>query len=530
MWGFSKKIQKFHLHFSTFQYSVFEGKIQSERKFFSQFPTGVGIAFFRECHYNEVSDEIWERMGKVMNTKAAQFFEMLKTKRVWVVGMGVSHFDLIKLFLQKGIDVTVVDRSTPEQIGENYTALKKLGAKFQLGEGYLDGLEDECDILFRTPGMYFHMDRLTQARKAGVVVTSEMECFFDLCPCKTYAVTGSDGKTTTTTLISEMLKASGKKVWLGGNIGKALLPIIEQVQPEDRAVVELSSFQLLSMRQPVDVSVVTNLSPNHLNVHKTMEEYTWSKTNIFAHSNAFSKTVLNLDNDITRSFAPQVRGRVAFFSRKEIPYEGSYLKEDGMLCRVHKGKATPILHMEDIKIPGMHNVENYLTAIAAVSEEVSDEVIVQVAKTFGGVEHRIELVRTLDGVRYYNDSIATSPTRTIAGLRAFHQKLIVIAGGYDKHIPYEPLAKDVVERVKLLILLGATGPKIKAAVTGYEGYTPGNPEIITVNTLEEAVQTAREHAVPGDVVTLSPASASFDLYKNFEQRGHHFKKIVNSLE
>ena len=199
MWGFPKKIQKFHLHFSTFQYSVFEGKIQSERKFFSQFPTGVGIAFFRECHYNEVSDEIWERMGKVMNTKAAQFFEMLKTKRVWVVGMGVSHFDLIKLFLQKGIDVTVVDRSTPEQIGENYTALKDLGAKFQLGEGYLDGLEEECDILFRTPGMYFHMDRLTQARKAGVVVTSEMECFFDLCPCKTNAVTGSDGKTTTTT-------------------------------------------------------------------------------------------------------------------------------------------------------------------------------------------------------------------------------------------------------------------------------------------------------------------------------------------
>ena len=202
-----------------------------------------------------------------MNTKAAQFFEMLKTKRVWVVGMGVSHFDLIKLFLQKGIDVTVVDRSTPEQIGENYTALKELGAKFQLGEGYLDGLEEECDILFRTPGMYFHMDRLTQARKAGVVVTSEMECFFDLCPCKTYAVTGSDGKTTTTTLISEMLKASGKKVWLGGNIGKALLPIIEQVPPEDRAVVEPSSCQLLSMRQPVDVSVVPNLSPNSPNVH-----------------------------------------------------------------------------------------------------------------------------------------------------------------------------------------------------------------------------------------------------------------------
>jgi UDP-N-acetylmuramoylalanine--D-glutamate ligase len=460
------------------------------------------------------------------------FFEMLSHKKVAVVGMGVSHFDMIRLFRKKGIDVIVCDKRTPEQLlqsyRENYETLLADGAAFSLGEHYMDAFE-EADVIFRTPGMNYFTPQLQEAREKGKVVTSEMEVFFDLCPCKIYAVTGSDGKTTTTTLISEFLKAQGKKVYLGGNIGKALLPQIEQIGPEDAAVVELSSFQLISMRQSPDVAVVTNVAPNHLDVHKSMEEYIEAKMNIFLHQNAFSRTVLNLDNEITKGFSSRVRGELAYFSCQSKVDNGAYLSEDGYLVRVKQKKEERLMHLSEIKLPGMHNVENYLTAISAVLDEVDSSVIQQVAKEFGGVEHRIELVRTLDGVRYYNDSIATSPTRTIAGLKAFDQKLIVIAGGYDKKIPYEPLAPYINERVKVLILLGATAPKIEKAVKEEEHYSPDQLTILHADTLEEAVELARKSAHEGDVVTLSPASASFDLYLNFEQRGKHFKRIVQSL-
>ncbi len=463
-----------------------------------------------------------------MSEKTANFFKCLKTKKVAVIGMGVSHYDMVKLFVNKGVSVTVCDKRDAEYLGESYDTLSKMGVKFCFGEKYLDNLCD-YDVVFRTPGMYYNNPVLINARKNGVVVTSEMEVFFDLCPCKTYAVTGSDGKTTTTTLISEMLKASGKTVHLGGNIGKALLPIIEQIKSDDVAVVELSSFQLISMKCAPDVSVITNVSPNHLDVHGTMEEYVLAKTNIFMHQNAFSKTVLNLDNEITNGFSQDIRGKLMHFSKKDKVYNGTYLDSKGDIYRVKNGVAAKIMNKNDIKLPGMHNVENYLTAICAVFDSVSDSDIISVAKTFGGVEHRIEFVRELDGVKYYNDSIATSPTRTIAGLNSFEQKLIVIAGGYDKKIPYEPLAKPVNEHVKILILLGATAQKIEKAVTEYEGYDPKKLKIVNVDTLEEAVDKARELADKGDVVTLSPASASFDLYRNFEQRGIHFKNIVNSL-
>lgn len=467
-----------------------------------------------------------------MNDKATAFFKAIQDKKVYFIGMGVTNFGVIKQFSEKGIAATVCDKKTEaalsEAYPEPYQILKGLGVRFCTGDDYLDHLK-EADVIYRTPGMNFFTPALQEARALGVVVTSEMETFFDLCPCKIYAVTGSDGKTTTTTLISEMLKAEGNTVHLGGNIGKALLPLVEEMKQEDVAVVELSSFQLISMRQSPDVAVVTNVAPNHLDVHKDMAEYIEAKTNLVRHQNAFSKTVLNLDNEVTRMMQPLVRGALSWFSRREQPENGTFLREDGMLCKAEHGEVTAIMPMEEIKLPGIHNVENYLTAIAAVGDAVSLDTVRKVAREFGGVEHRIELVRTLDGVRYYNDSIATSPTRTIAGLHSFDRKLIVIAGGYDKKIPYEPLAESVNEKVKILILLGATAPKIEAAVTGYPGYDPDNLQIVHVQTLEEAVAKARELAVPGDVVTLSPASASFDLYLNFEQRGHHFKSIVQAL-
>ena len=462
-------------------------------------------------------------------TKVQRYFKDIKDKRVCFIGAGVSHLELIKLFLSKGIKCVVADKKDEDHFDEGIRL--ELGAKgcdFALGENYLDEIFN-CDIVFRTPGMYFNNEILTKARKEGIVVTSEMETFFDLCPCKIYGVTGSDGKTTTTTLISEFLKAEGKRVHIGGNIGKALLPLVETMSESDVAVVELSSFQLISMRTSPNVAVITNISPNHLDVHGTMEEYIGAKTNLIAHQNGYSRTVLNADNEETMKLADKVRGKLVTFSLEKPVERGAYLRDDGMLCYTEKGETTEIVHKDDIRIPGIHNVANYLTAIAAVWGEVSIQSIVHVAENFGGVEHRIEFVRELDGVKYYNDSIATSPTRVMAGLNSFNQKLIVIAGGYDKKIPFEPMADIVNEKVKILILIGATADKIEKAVTSSRLYPESGLKVVREKSLEDAVLTAQHMAQPGDVITLSPACASFDAYPNFEARGRHYKNIVNSL-
>ncbi len=460
--------------------------------------------------------------------KIQRFFAEMKEKKVAFIGTGVSHTELILMFRDKGIAVTVCDKRTADKFQETYDRLSAKGVQFILGENYLDTLTD-FDVVFRTPGMYFNNPALTKAREAGVVVTSEMEVFFDLCPCKIYGVTGSDGKSTSTTLIAEILAASGKTVHKGGNIGRALLPIIEHIHEEDCAVVELSSFQLISMRKSPDTALITNITPNHLDVHGTMEEYIQCKTNLIAHQNAFSRAVLNLDNEGTRALSGLVRGQLGWFSRREKPERGACLREDGMLCYTENGTDTPVVHRDDIRIPGMHNVENFLGVIAALWGDAPVSAFVKVAKEFGGVEHRIEFVRELAGVKWYNDSIATSPTRVLAGLRSFSQRIIVIAGGYDKKIPFEPMAETVCERVKTLILMGATAEKIEKAVTAAKNYDPEHIRILHASSMEEAVLTAKREALPGDIVTLSPACASFDLYPNFEARGLHFKRLVKEL-
>lgn len=462
-------------------------------------------------------------------TKAEKFFDEIKDKRIAFIGTGVSHNDLIRLFLKKGYNTVICDKNNLEEKNkELYCEFKQAGAEFSFGENYLDEIF-RCDIVFRTPGMYYNDPTLTKARKRGIVITSEMEVFFDLCPCKIYAITGSDGKSTTTTLVSEFFKSDGKTVHLGGNIGKPLLYKIEKIKDTDVAVVELSSFQLISMRESPYAAAITNISPNHLNVHGTMEEYIDAKCNILAHQNAFSKAVLNMDNDETMKLCDIVRGKLSLFSRKSVPECGSFLDNEGNLCYNEYGKVTKIVHMDDIRIPGIHNVENFLTAIALTWGDVSVESIVKTAKEFGGVEHRIEFVRELDGVRYYNDSIATSPTRVMAGLNSFKQKIIVIAGGSDKGVPFDALAKPVNEKVKVLILMGQTAEKIKSAVTECDYFKTSGLKVIMVKDMEEAVHTAMGIAEKGDIVSLSPACASFDMYPMFEVRGRHFKEIVNSL-
>ena len=455
-----------------------------------------------------------------------KFFEQIKGKKIAMCGIGVSNTPLILEFLSKGAKVYACDRRSRELIGETADMLEKAGAELCLGDGYLDNLE--VDIIFRTPGMSFYLPELEAARKKGIAVTSEMEVFFDLCPATIFAITGSDGKTTTTTLIAKMLEAEGKKVFVGGNIGKPLLPEIENITAEDYVVVELSSFQLISMRKSPDVAVVTNVAPNHLDVHKDMDEYVESKKNVLLHQNAFSRTVLNRDNEITESFRQYVRGQSLGFSMERQVRNGAWLDSEGYLHMAYRGMDVPIMHRDEIAILGDHNVANYLTAITAVWGYVGVDSIKKVAREFGGVEHRIEFVREVNGVKYYNDSIASSPTRTIAGLKAFPEKVHLIAGGYDKHIPFEPMVPYVLEKVEKLYLCGDTADKIEKAVRDNENYN-GAPEIIRVRDIAEAVEKAHQNAKSGDVVTLSPACASFDAFPNFAARGNYFKELVNKL-
>lgn len=456
-----------------------------------------------------------------------EYFDSLRGKRIAVIGMGVSNTPLIRMLLRADLDVTVCDRAQRERVEEQAEELESLGARLRLGEAYLEGLDQ--DVIFRTPGLHPGHPALEAARARGAEVTSEMELFFRLCPCRLIGVTGSDGKTTTTTIIAELLKAAGRTVHVGGNIGQPLLCQADDMEPEDWAVLELSSFQLMTMDRSPHIAVVTNLAPNHLDVHKDMAEYVAAKENIFRYQRPGDIAVFNQDNDITRQQAGRAVGAVRLFSRRSEPEEGVFLRGEEILCR-HNGQEHRIMTTADIRLPGVHNVENYMAAIAAVEGLVPDGIIRDFARTFNGVEHRIELVRTYHGVRYYNDSIASSPSRTIAGLRSFPEQVILIAGGYDKHIPFDVLGPEIVEHVKLLVLCGATAGKIRAAVEQAPGYRPDHPEILEVTPFQRAVEAARDRAQPGDVVTLSPACAAFDQFKNFMERGKTFKAIVNGWQ
>lgn len=457
-----------------------------------------------------------------MNPLVDQYFEALEGKRIAVLGIGVSNRPLIRMLLARGLHVLACDKTPRDQLDAEVLELERSGAVLHVGAEYLEQVQAE--VVFRTPGMHPDIPALRQLRAQGACITSEMEAFFEVCPCRIIAVTGSDGKTTTTTLIAKILEHAGHRVWLGGNIGQPLLPLAEQMTPTDIAVVELSSFQLMTMERSAEVAVVTNLTPNHLDVHRDMAEYVQAKKNVFLHQNAGGRLVLNRDNELTRGFASEAKGEVVFFSRLQHVEQGVYLA-DGMLYR----DGQPLMPAADIRIPGIHNVENYMAAACAVQGLATDADIDAVARSFAGVEHRIEFVREKDGVRYYNDSIASSPTRTIAGLHAFDQKLVLIAGGYDKKLPFDTLGPELCAHVRLLILCGATAEKLEAAVCAAPQYAPGALEILHAQTLREAVQLAAQNAVRGDIVTLSPACAAFDQFKNFMVRGETYKQLVQAL-
>ena len=452
-----------------------------------------------------------------------EFKQFIKNKKVAVVGIGVSNIPLINFLVDLGAVVTAFDKKSKEQLGEVAVEFENKGVKLSLGENYLDLLIG-FEVVFKTPSMRIDSEALVKAKNEGAYITSEMEEFVRYTKGKVFAVTGSDGKTTTTTIISKLLSEEGYKTWVGGNIGNPLFAQIEEIKDEDKVVLELSSFQLMTMREEIDVAVCTNLAPNHLDMHKDMQEYIDAKKNIFLYQKENDLLVVNRENEITYGFEKEAKGRVKEFSSKRTIEDGAYY-DNGVLWL--EGKE--VCKKDDIVIKGMHNVENYLAAFLATKEDVSIETMKKVAETFTGVEHRCEFIREIDGVKYYNDSIASSPTRTLAGLRAFDKKVIVIAGGYDKHIPFEPLAYEGYPYIKELILMGATKEKIKAAFKKLEDEKGIKVNIAEVSSLEEAVKTAKEIATTGDVITLSPACAAFDMFPNFAVRGIKFKEIVNSL-
>ena len=464
-----------------------------------------------------------------MTDSINRYFQGVQNKKIAVIGIGVSNTPLIKMLAQSGANVTARDKKSIKEFdSEVLEALRALGVELILGEQYMEGLS-QYDIVFKTPGIRFDHPKLLEASRAGTEITSEMEVFFELCPAKIFAVTGSDGKTTTTTLIYEMLKAAGYCCHLGGNIGAPLLPRIKDISSDDMVVVELSSFQLHTMRKSPQVAVVTNVSPNHLDVHTSMEEYVQAKKNVFLHQKAGDTLVINEDNAHTQAFAKEAAGNVLRFSRKKFLKNGAFVKNESIFM-AKDGLEEMVVACKEIKIPGVHNVENYMAAACAVFGMVDMCVVAKVAREFGGVPHRIELVCEIGGVRYYNDSIASSPTRTIAGLRAFSQKLLVIAGGYDKHIPFDMLGEELCRCAKTVFLIGKTAQAIKDAVENAPAYKEEAPRLVLCQSLEEAVKAAHERAKEGDVVTLSPACASFDMFTNFEERGNHFKELVKGLE
>ena len=453
-----------------------------------------------------------------------QYINSIRSESIAVLGIGVSNLPLIRMLCENHCDVTACDRRSEEQLGPVADELRNSGCKLRLGDSYLEGLEEK--LIFRTPGLMPFDPHLTEAAEKGSVITSEMEVFFRLTPCPVIAVTGSDGKTTTTSIIYELLKAAGYTVHVGGNIGKPLLCELSNIRAEDYVVLELSSFQLHSMYCKPNVSVITNISPNHLDKHKDFQDYIDAKRYIFMNQAEDDRLILFADDPMTSYYASQCKSRLSYFS-DSIEIQEGCIAENGKVFRVTNGQKDFIMYADEIRIPGAHNVRNYLAAFEAVRGLVTSETCREVAMRFPGVSHRLEEVRILRGVTYINDSIASSPTRTIAGLHAVKTKPIVIAGGYDKHIPFDSPGSAFNELSKAVILSGDTSEKIEFAILHSANYR-GLP-IYHAADLQSAVLMATDLATEGDIVILSPACASFDSFKNFEERGNIFKKYVMEL-
>ena len=463
-----------------------------------------------------------------VNKKLEEFNEYIRFRKVAVIGLGVSNLPLLEYLYEKKAQVTVFDERTMDEIpSETINKINTYEFSYSFGKNCLEKLNG-FNIIFRSPSCLPTRTELQKEAERGAIVTTEVEMLMEMCPCKIVGVTGSDGKTTTTSLINAILKKAGYKTFLGGNIGTPLFTKLPEMEPNDIVVLELSSFQLMNMHISPDIAIITNITPNHLNIHKDYQEYIDAKKCIFKNQNEKGILILNYDNDITRECAKEPNGNVVFFSSK-VKLDNGFIVDGNIIKECNDKVRKHILNTDEVILRGNHNFQNIATALAATKTLVDTDIAVQAIKEFKPVEHRIEFVKEIDGVKWYNDSASSSPTRTISGINAFKENIILIAGGYDKNLEYEPLAKPVVDKVSTLILIGQTAEKIYDVVKNESEKENKKINIYMCDTLEQTIEIAKKSAKKGDVVLFSPASASFDMFKNFADRGHKFKDLVNKI-
>ncbi len=462
------------------------------------------------------------------NKKLQEFNEYIKYRKVAIIGLGVSNLPLLDYLYENKANVTIFDERNIDEIPkEVLDKMTQYNFGFYFGNNSLENLKG-FNIIFRSPSCLPTRPELQEEEKNGAIVTTEIEMLMKMAPCKIIGVTGSDGKTTTTSLINSILQKANYNTFLGGNIGTPLFTKLKDIKPDDIIVLELSSFQLMGMEISPNIAVITNITPNHLNIHKDYNEYIDAKKNIFKYQDENGIVVLNYDNEITRKLAKDAKSKVIFFSSNE-KLENGFIVDENVIKECEDKIRKHILSSKDVLLRGKHNYENIATALAATNTLVDTDIAVQAIKEFKPVEHRLEFIKEIDGVKWYNDSVSSSPTRTIAGLYSFDEDIVLIAGGYDKNLDYKPIAKPILEKVKSLILLGQTSGKIFDAVKEESERQNKNIDIYICENLEETANLAKKVSRKGEVVLFSPASASFDMFKNFADRGNKFKNIVNSL-
>ena len=462
------------------------------------------------------------------NQKLKEFNEYIRFRKVAIIGLGVSNLPLLDYLYEKKSQVTVFDERTIDEISKDIIdKITTYGFEFSFGKNCLEKLKG-FSIIFRSPSCLPTKPELQEEARKGAIVTTEVEMLMEMCPCKIIGVTGSDGKTTTTSMINAILQKAGFNTFLGGNIGTPLFTKLPEIKPDDIVVLELSSFQLMNMQISPDIAVITNITPNHLNIHKDYDEYIESKKNIFKNQNENGILILNYDNDITRNCNKEANGKVIFFSSK-TKLDNGFIVDEDIIKECDEKVRKHILNINEVILRGNHNFQNIATALAATKSLVDTDIAVEAIKEFKPVEHRIEFIREIDGVKWYNDSASSSPTRTLSGINAFKENIILIAGGYDKNLEYEPLAKPILDKVSTLILIGQTAEKIFDVVKTESEEQNKNININICDSLEQTIDVAKKSAKKGDVVLFSPASASFDMFKNFADRGEKFKNLVTNI-
>lgn len=462
------------------------------------------------------------------NEKLKEFNEYIRFRKVAIIGLGVSNLPLLDYLYEKKAQVTIFDERTIDEISKDIIdKITTYNFEFSFGEDCLKKLNG-YSIIFRSPSCLPTKEELQKEADRGAIVTTEIEMLIEMCPCKIIGVTGSDGKTTTTSMINAILKKSGFNTFLGGNIGTPLFTKLSEIKPNDIVVLELSSFQLMNMKVSPDIAVITNITPNHLNIHKDYKEYIDSKKNIFKHQNENGILILNYDNDITRECAKEANGKVIFFSDK-TKLDNGFIVDENIIKECEDKIRKHVLNTNEVILRGNHNFQNIATALATTKTLVDTETAIDAIKEFKPVEHRIEFIREINGIKWYNDSASSSPTRTLSGMNAFKENIVLIAGGYDKNLDYKPLAKPILEKVTSLILIGQTAEKIFDAVKEESEKQNKLINIYMCDNLEKTIEVAKKSAKKGDIVLFSPASASFDMFKNFADRGNKFKDLVNNV-